>query len=59
VLAERAAELGVEVRRGAEVTGLAQDEEPVTIAIRGQEPVDPWTAVVAVVSWAWNASPLS
>jgi len=47
VLAERAAELGVEVRRGAEVTGLAQDEKSVTIAVRGQEPVEALFAVGA------------
>ena len=47
VLAERAAELGVEVRRGAEVTGLAQDEESVTVAVRGQEPVEASYAVGA------------
>jgi len=39
VLAERAAELGAEVRHGAEVTGLAQDGQSVTIDVRGQEPV--------------------
>jgi 2-polyprenyl-6-methoxyphenol hydroxylase-like FAD-dependent oxidoreductase len=35
VFAERAAELGVEVRRGQEVTGLSQDEQSVTIGIAG------------------------
>jgi 2-polyprenyl-6-methoxyphenol hydroxylase-like FAD-dependent oxidoreductase len=40
VLADRAAELGVEVRRGQEVTGLSQDEKSVTIDIREQEPVE-------------------
>lgn len=39
VLAERAAELGVEIRRGHEVTGLSQDEDGVTVEIAGQEPV--------------------
>ena len=47
VLAERATELGVEVRRDAEVTGLAQDEKSVTIDIRGQEPVEASFAVGA------------
>jgi len=47
VLAERAAELGVEVRRDAEVTGLAQDEESVTVAVRGQNPVEASYAVGA------------
>ncbi|MEV6162572.1 FAD-dependent monooxygenase [Streptomyces sp. NPDC052052] len=40
MLAERAAELGVEIRRGHEVTGLAQDERSVRIAVRGREPVE-------------------
>lgn len=35
VLAERAAELGVEVRRGHELTGLVQDDEAVTLTIGG------------------------
>src|ERR1700691_1348263 len=35
VLAERAAELGVEVRRGHELTDLAQDDEAVTATHRG------------------------
>ncbi|MGH3168345.1 MAG: FAD-dependent monooxygenase [Trebonia sp.] len=46
-LADRAAELGVEVRRGAEVTGLAQDDKSVTVDIRGQEPVEASFAVGA------------
>lgn len=33
VLAERAAELGVEIRRGAAVTGLEQDADGVTLAL--------------------------
>ncbi|MFF2324680.1 MULTISPECIES: FAD-dependent monooxygenase [unclassified Streptomyces] len=40
MLAERAAELGVEVRRGHEVTGLAQGEQSVVIELRGREPVE-------------------
>jgi 2-polyprenyl-6-methoxyphenol hydroxylase-like FAD-dependent oxidoreductase len=47
MLAERAAELGVEVRRDHEVTGLSQDEQSVTIGIRGQEPVEASFAVGA------------
>ncbi|WP_431923392.1 FAD-dependent monooxygenase [Amycolatopsis tucumanensis] len=39
VLAERAAELGVEVRRGHEVTGLTQDAGAVTVEVDGHEPV--------------------
>ncbi|UQS26737.1 FAD-dependent monooxygenase [Amycolatopsis thermalba] len=39
VLTERAAELGVDVRRGHEVTGLVQDEDAVTIEVGGREPV--------------------
>ncbi|GAB3568162.1 FAD-dependent monooxygenase [Amycolatopsis endophytica] len=39
VLAERAAELGVDIRRGHEVTGLVQDEDAVTVEIGGREPV--------------------
>lgn len=35
VLAERAAELGVEVRRGHELTGLTQDADSVTAAVAG------------------------
>ncbi|WP_436995093.1 rifampin monooxygenase [Streptomyces sp. enrichment culture] len=35
LLAERAAELGAEIRRGCEVTGLEQDEDGVTIELAG------------------------
>ncbi|MEU6428400.1 FAD-dependent oxidoreductase [Microbispora sp. NPDC046973] len=35
ILAERAAELGVEVRRGVEVTGFADDGEQVTVTTTG------------------------
>ncbi|GAB1511569.1 FAD-dependent monooxygenase [Actinophytocola sp. KF-1] len=35
VLAERAAELGVEIRRGHEVTGCTQDEHGVTVDVGG------------------------
>ena len=34
LLAERALELGVEIRRGHEVTGLAQDDDGVTVTVR-------------------------
>lgn len=37
VLAERAAELGVEPRRGHELTGLAQDDEAVTLTVAGPD----------------------
>jgi 2-polyprenyl-6-methoxyphenol hydroxylase-like FAD-dependent oxidoreductase len=37
VLAERAAELGVEIRRGHEVLGLDQDAERVVLHLRGPE----------------------
>jgi 2-polyprenyl-6-methoxyphenol hydroxylase-like FAD-dependent oxidoreductase len=37
VLAERAAELGVEVRRGHELTDLAQDDEAVTATVAGPD----------------------
>ncbi|MEU7045670.1 FAD-dependent monooxygenase [Streptomyces varsoviensis] len=40
MLADRAAELGVEVRRGHEVIGLTQDERSVRIGIRDREPVE-------------------
>jgi 2-polyprenyl-6-methoxyphenol hydroxylase-like FAD-dependent oxidoreductase len=40
MLAERAAELGVEVRRGHEVTGLVRGEKSVTVELRGREPVE-------------------
>ncbi|MEV4559298.1 FAD-dependent monooxygenase [Kitasatospora sp. NPDC049285] len=40
MLAERAAELGVEVRRGHEVVGLTQGPTSVTIELRGREPVE-------------------
>jgi 2-polyprenyl-6-methoxyphenol hydroxylase-like FAD-dependent oxidoreductase len=40
MLAERAAELGVEVRHGHEVTGLTQGEKSVTIDVRGRAPVE-------------------
>ena len=33
LLAERAAELGVEIRRGCEVTGLSQDDQGVTVEL--------------------------
>ncbi|MES4904685.1 MULTISPECIES: FAD-dependent monooxygenase [unclassified Streptomyces] len=39
MLAERAAELGVEIRRDHEVTGLTQDEKSVTVELRGREPI--------------------
>ncbi|URN13436.1 FAD-dependent monooxygenase [Streptomyces radiopugnans] len=35
LLAERAAELGAEIRRGCEVTGLEQDEDGVTVELVG------------------------
>jgi 2-polyprenyl-6-methoxyphenol hydroxylase-like FAD-dependent oxidoreductase len=35
MLAERAVELGVEIRRGHEVTGLIQDPDTVTVEVRG------------------------
>lgn len=35
VLAERAVELGVEIRRGHQVTGLEQTDEAVTVELRG------------------------
>ncbi|MGH3170276.1 MAG: FAD-dependent monooxygenase, partial [Trebonia sp.] len=37
VLAERAAELGVELRRGHELTDLAQDDEAVTATVAGPD----------------------
>jgi 2-polyprenyl-6-methoxyphenol hydroxylase-like FAD-dependent oxidoreductase len=40
MLAERAAELGVEIRRGHEVLGLTQDEKSVTVEIAGREPIE-------------------
>jgi 2-polyprenyl-6-methoxyphenol hydroxylase-like FAD-dependent oxidoreductase len=40
MLAERAAELGVEVRSDHEVTGLTQGEKSVTIELRGREPIE-------------------
>ncbi|MFD8816321.1 FAD-dependent monooxygenase [Streptomyces sp. NPDC059627] len=40
MLAERAAELGVEVRRGHEVIGLTQGEQSVVIELHGREPVE-------------------
>ncbi|MGO4425382.1 FAD-dependent monooxygenase, partial [Streptomyces sp. MCAF7] len=40
MLAERAAELGVEIRRDHEVIGLAQDEKSVTVELRGREPIE-------------------
>ena len=39
VLAARAAQLGVEIMRGAEVAGLAQDDSGVTIALTGGDEV--------------------
>ncbi|MEV8631219.1 FAD-dependent monooxygenase [Streptosporangium sp. NPDC051023] len=39
ILAERAAELGVEVRRDHEVIGLTQDEKSVTVELRDREPI--------------------
>ena len=39
VLAERAAELGVEVRRGQEVTGLSQDADSVRVSLASGETV--------------------
>ncbi|WP_052372563.1 FAD-dependent monooxygenase [Amycolatopsis taiwanensis] len=40
MLADRAAELGVEIRRGHEVTGLTQGEKSVTIELREREPIE-------------------
>jgi 2-polyprenyl-6-methoxyphenol hydroxylase-like FAD-dependent oxidoreductase len=40
VLAARAAELGVEVRRGQELLGFTQDEKSVTIEIAGAPPIE-------------------
>ncbi len=40
MLAERAAELGVEVRRGHEVTGFTQHGSSVTVELRDREPVE-------------------
>ncbi|WP_328610806.1 FAD-dependent monooxygenase [Amycolatopsis sp. NBC_00345] len=37
VLEERALELGVEIRRGHEFTGLTQDEDGVTLTVRGPD----------------------
>ena len=37
ILAERAAELGVEIRRGHELTGLAQDADAVTAEVAGPD----------------------
>jgi 2-polyprenyl-6-methoxyphenol hydroxylase-like FAD-dependent oxidoreductase len=37
VLAERAAELGVQIRRGHELTGLAQDADTVTATVSGPD----------------------
>jgi 2-polyprenyl-6-methoxyphenol hydroxylase-like FAD-dependent oxidoreductase len=39
VLEERAAALGVQVMRGAEVTGLRQDQEGVDVEVRGRDPL--------------------
>ncbi|MEU6965013.1 FAD-dependent monooxygenase [Streptomyces chrestomyceticus] len=40
MLAERAAELGVEIRHGHEVTGLAPTETSVTVELRGRAPLE-------------------
>ncbi|WP_413801501.1 FAD-dependent monooxygenase [Streptomyces iranensis] len=40
MLAERAAELGVDIRRGHEVVGLARGEKSVTVELREQEPIE-------------------
>jgi 2-polyprenyl-6-methoxyphenol hydroxylase-like FAD-dependent oxidoreductase len=40
MLAERAAELGVEIRRDHEVTGLAQDGNGVRVEVRGRAPIE-------------------
>ncbi|MFC1440833.1 FAD-dependent monooxygenase [Streptacidiphilus sp. N1-10] len=40
MLAERAVELGVEIRRGHQVTGLAQGEKSVTVELHGREPIE-------------------
>jgi 2-polyprenyl-6-methoxyphenol hydroxylase-like FAD-dependent oxidoreductase len=37
LLAERAAELGAEIRRGRELVGLSQDDEGVTVTVSGGE----------------------
>ncbi|HEX6352976.1 FAD-dependent monooxygenase [Actinophytocola sp.] len=40
ILEERAVELGVEIRRGHEFLGLTQDEDGVTLTVRGPETYD-------------------
>ncbi|TMU88874.1 FAD-dependent monooxygenase [Streptomyces sp. DASNCL29] len=40
MLAERAVELGVDIRRGHEVIGLTQGEKSVTVELREQDPVE-------------------
>ncbi|MGW5442491.1 FAD-dependent monooxygenase [Streptomyces asiaticus] len=40
MLAERAAELGVDIRRGHEVIGLTQGEKSVTVELREQDPIE-------------------
>ncbi|PNG92790.1 FAD-dependent monooxygenase [Streptomyces malaysiensis] len=40
MLAERAAELGVDIRRGHEVVGLTQGEKSVTVELREQAPIE-------------------
>ncbi|MFD2416210.1 FAD-dependent monooxygenase [Amycolatopsis pigmentata] len=40
MLAERAGELGIEVRRGHEVTGFTQSENSVRVELRDREPVE-------------------
>ncbi|MFE9000806.1 FAD-dependent monooxygenase [Streptomyces sp. NPDC007875] len=40
MLTERAAELGVDIRRGHEVIGLTQSEKSVTVELRGREPIE-------------------
>ncbi|MEV5597111.1 FAD-dependent monooxygenase [Streptomyces sp. NPDC052496] len=40
MLAERAVELGVEIRYGHEVTGLTQHGQSVTVELRGRQPVE-------------------
>ncbi|WP_413103331.1 FAD-dependent monooxygenase [Streptomyces sp. Inha503] len=40
MLTERAAELGVDIRRGHEVIGLTQGEKSVTVELREQDPIE-------------------
>ncbi len=57
VLAERAAELGIEVRRGHELTGLSQNADTVTVEVTGPNGRYEWLCTARPSSRWWPPAP--